>query len=109
MSYELTSIEEGRFRLSGELCIFNAEALKPALLDALKTGVMRELDLSQVTEIDTSGIQLLLLAQFEAARTESSLRFADLSEPMKEAIRLLDLNYIFDLSAERVRGALHAE
>ncbi len=46
--------------VDGEITIFCAEALKPLLLAEPAPAA---LDLSEVTEIDTAGVQLLLLAQ----------------------------------------------
>jgi anti-sigma B factor antagonist len=47
-------------RVDGEMTIFCAEALKPLMLAEPAPAA---LDLSEVTEIDTAGVQLLLAAQ----------------------------------------------
>ncbi len=47
-------------RVEGEMTIFCAEALKPLVLAEPAPAA---LDLSEVTEIDTAGVQLLLMAQ----------------------------------------------
>ena len=47
-------------RVEGEMTIFCADALKPLLLSEPAPAA---LDLSEVTEIDTTGVQLLLLAR----------------------------------------------
>ena len=54
--------------LTGDLTIYRAFELKATLLDALAASDELELDLSQVNEIDTAGLQLLLLLKKEAQR-----------------------------------------
>jgi len=54
--------------LSGNVTIYNALAQKEALLDALASTSKLELDLSQVSEMDTAGLQLLILLKKEAQR-----------------------------------------
>jgi anti-sigma B factor antagonist len=50
-----------RLALSGELTIYHAAALKAELLTALADLQQPlEMDLSDVTELDTAGVQLLL-------------------------------------------------
>ncbi len=71
-------------RLDGELTIFRAAELKPLLLQG--AGALA-LDLSQVVEIDTAGLQLLLLAQ----RERGALQLVDPSPPVREAIALAGL------------------
>jgi anti-sigma B factor antagonist len=55
-----------RITVSGEMTITSASALKPTLLRLL-SGPAMALDLSGVSEIDTSGIQLIVLLKREAA------------------------------------------
>lgn len=54
--------------LADDLTIYHALELKQKLLDALAANDELELDLSQVNEIDTAGLQLLLLLKKEAQR-----------------------------------------
>ena len=56
-------------RVEGEMTIFRAEALKPQLL---AEPVPAALDLAEVTEIDTAGVQLLLLAQRRGTRLQQA-------------------------------------
>lgn len=113
MSFEFTTTSEGRYRLAGELCIFNAAELKEQLLGVLGDEVKCALDLSQVTEIDTAGIQLLLLAKQEATRLGGSLDLFDHSESMREAISLLNVANALDvpslIPAQSVLEAHHVQ
>jgi anti-sigma B factor antagonist len=52
--------DDHTLRIEGELTIFRAMELKPALLPV---PPLTEIDLSGVTEIDTAGVQLLMLAK----------------------------------------------
>lgn len=92
MSCEIDVVAEGRASLVGELCVFHAAELKPRLL-ALTTsaGGEQEIDLAQVSEVDTAGVQLLLLARREAAGAGGRLRYVNHSAPVLEALLLLNL------------------
>lgn len=77
--------------LDGELTIYRAAELKPVLLDALHGASAPAFDLSGVTEIDTAGVQLLLLAQREAAAAGARLRLVAPSAAVRDALQLLAL------------------
>ena len=47
--------------VTNDLTIYHALELKPTLLDALANTQELELNLSQVSEMDTAGLQLLIL------------------------------------------------
>lgn len=52
-----------RLALTGELTIYTAAEVKAALADAMATGDALEIDLAGITEIDTAGLQLMLIAK----------------------------------------------
>jgi anti-sigma B factor antagonist len=58
----------------GEMTIYQAAELKGALLDGMRDGNEIEINLSDVSEMDTAGFQLLVLAKREAARHNKTLR-----------------------------------
>ncbi len=66
-SSQLLSITEN-------LTIYNALAQKQLLLGALAATSDLELNLSQVGEMDTAGLQLLILLKKEAQRAGKSVR-----------------------------------
>lgn len=79
-------------RIEGELTIFRAAELKPLLLaDPLPL----EIDLSGVTDIDTAGVQLLLLAQNTARAQQCELRLLAPSPAVMEVFALLNLATCF--------------
>jgi anti-anti-sigma factor len=82
-------------RLDGELTIYRAAELKRSLLDALQAAPRLEIDLAGVTEIDTSGVQLLMLLKREAANQGRELALAAHSQAVVEAFDLLDLAPFF--------------
>jgi anti-anti-sigma factor len=84
-----------RLQLDGELTIYRAAELKPQLLQALVPGAALELDLSEVSELDSAGVQLLLLAEREARAQGGTLRLAAASAPVGEVLALLGLQTHF--------------
>jgi anti-sigma B factor antagonist len=74
-------------RVSGEMTVYAACALKQPLLDALAGGA-RLLDLSEVSEFDTAGLQLVLLAQREAAAAGRDLIIPASSNIVRETLSL---------------------
>lgn len=60
----------------GDMTIYQASELKDALLDGMSGDNEQEIEinLSGVTEMDTAGFQLLVLAKREAVRHNKTLR-----------------------------------
>lgn len=80
-------------RLDGEMTIHRAAELKPVLLDGLRSAsAALELDLSDVSEIDSSGVQLLLMLQETARAERREVRLGAISEPVQHVLRLLGLD-----------------
>jgi anti-sigma B factor antagonist len=86
-----TQAHAARLQLEGELTIYRAAELKVQLMVALDGAPTLELDLSAVTEIDCTGIQLLMLAKRLAANRQRALRLTRHSPAVIEALMLLDL------------------
>ena len=84
-----------RLALEGELTIYTAAEQKARLLDALAGSNELELDLSQVSEVDSAGLQVLILLKREAARAGRPLKFCLHSGPVLEVIELANLSAIF--------------
>ena len=82
-------------RLNGELTIYRAAELKPLLLQALDSATQLEIDLSEVIEIDTSGVQLLMATKRRAQALNRELRLSGHSAPVVEVFELLDLAAFF--------------
>jgi anti-sigma B factor antagonist len=82
-------------RLDGELTIYRAAELKATLSQALDSVQQLEIDLSGVTEIDTSGVQLLMLTKRLATAAQRSLHLSSHSPAVLEVFELLDLAAYF--------------
>jgi anti-sigma B factor antagonist len=61
--------------LTGELTIRTAAERRVALLSALRSADALDVGLSGVTELDTAGLQLLILVQREARHLGKTVRF----------------------------------
>jgi anti-anti-sigma factor len=85
--------------VEGELSIYRAAELKAQLLPQAGTGEV-VLDLSQVSEIDTAGVQLLLLSQREAAALSRPWRLGAASPAVAEALNLLGLGALLPATEE---------
>lgn len=85
-----------RAHVRGEMTIYNASALKDKLVGILDDRRSLEIDLSEVTEIDSAGIQLLMLARKECERRGRVLSLRARSDAVTETFRLLGLAACFD-------------
>ena len=56
-----TPMTQVDLRIDGECSIYRADELKAALTEPLQVGVRLVVDLSSVSELDTCGLQLLML------------------------------------------------
>lgn len=84
-----------RIALDGEVTIYRAAELKVTVLAALRAGRVLEVDLSGVTELDTAGLQVLMLAKQAAAAEQRALRLVGHSPAVVEVFELLDLVAFF--------------
>ena len=84
------------------MTIYTAAELKPRLVEAVAQDEVPELDLSGVTEIDSAGVQLLLLARREAQLLGRNLRVTSASEAVTEVLVLLGIDGL--IAADSVTG-----
>ena len=87
------------WKVDGEMTIYRAAELKPLLLQWPAGDAALEIDLSGVDEIDTAGVQLLLLARREAQGLERELRLVGRSRAVDDALTLLNLQAEFGAAA----------
>ena len=91
---ELNSERHGnrlRLHAAGEMTIYSAAELKPTLLGALGQSEEIEIDLSGVSELDTSGAQLLMLMKREAMAAGKGLTLSGHSPAVLEVFEVLGL------------------
>ena len=79
-------------RIDGELTIFRAAELKPVLL---AEPALTEIDLSGVTDLDTAGVQLLMLAKKTALAQGRELRLSGHSPAVLDVFELLNVAAYF--------------
>ncbi len=79
-------------KLGGDITIFRAAELKDDLMQALAVAdQVLDLDLADVQEIDTAGVQLLLSTQLEAAARQKPLRCHNPSPQLVAVLAMLNL------------------
>lgn len=83
--------------IAGEFTIFTAANLKQDILEAIGRSETPEIDidLSDVSEIDSAGLQLMVMAKREAMARGKNVRFIRHSDPVLDLIDLCDLSGFF--------------
>ena len=81
--------------IEGELTIFTAAEMKSPLLAFLNTNDEIEINLANVTEIDTAGLQLLILLKREAAKAGKTLHYVMHSKVVLDLLELANLTRSF--------------
>jgi len=84
-----------RVKVEGEMTIYHVLEHKQALLECLAHCAEMEINLSGVSEMDTAGFQLLLLAKREAARNGKPLRLVEHSPATLEVMDLFNMAAYF--------------
>ena len=74
-----------RVTLGGELTIYNVAQIKAALSELMREAKEAEVDLSGIGDIDSAGLQLMLIVKRHA---DCAVRFVNHSP---EVLRLIDL------------------
>ena len=85
----------GRLAIEQDMTIYQAEALKAELMGSVEQNQVIELDLSRVTEIDTCGIQLLMLAKRECQKQNKTLRIVAHSPRVHELMDFFNIAGFF--------------
>jgi anti-sigma B factor antagonist len=79
--------------IESDMTIFTAATLKKELMEYIAHPCECEISLSEVSKIDSAGIQLLILAKREAIRHNTPLRLTDRSQAV------LDIMDTYNLAA----------
>jgi len=80
-----------RLSLTEDLTIYHALEQKKTLLEALAATRELELDLLQVSDIDTAGLQLLILLKKEAQRSGKQVVIVAHSQAVRSVIDFCNL------------------
>ena len=82
-------------RVEGDMTIYRATELKDTLLQAVAAQPVVEVDLSAVSEFDSAGLQLLMLAKRVAQAAQRELRLVNHSPAVVDVLQLFDLAAFF--------------
>lgn len=77
-----------KMAIEGEMNIYHAAELKKSIFENFMESTAIELDLSQVTELDTTGFQLVYLLKREADAAHKPFRVTGRSETVDSVINL---------------------
>lgn len=93
MTTAATHVDDGAaLAVEGEMTIYRASELQPLLLNAVRAHAAPAFDLSAVTEFDSAGLQLLLVARTLAASLGKPLRVTATSPAVDDVFALLGLS-----------------
>lgn len=81
--------------IDGDMTIYTAAAFKEALMKQISQPCEREIDLSGVSEMDSAGLQLLILAKREANRHNTPLRLTGHSPAVLEVMNICNMAAYF--------------
>lgn len=84
----------GRLSIKGECTIYQAAEVKAAMVSAFANQQFQELDLSGVTELDSAGLQLIILAHRTAksrGQTLAMKRPGNAVQTVLESVMLHDV------------------
>ena len=85
------------------MTVFTAAELRPALEGVLASGeIASELDLSQVAEFDTAGLQIVLAAMSRQAATQHPLKVGAASRAVRDVLELFHQTHLLGTSAAEV-------
>lgn len=85
--------------IDGEMTICRAAALKKEIFEDLEWGDAVSFDLSGVSEMDTSGFQLLMMARKEAALKDCGFSIKAHSAATSAVIELFNMKERFEAGA----------
>ncbi len=97
---------EGGLRLAGEIDAHTAPTLADALRGLIGQTSEIELDMAEVTFIDSSGLRVIVESLNQARATDGSLV---IRRPSRAVARLLELSGLDDLLAKDTDGAVAPE
>lgn len=94
-----------RIRIDDELTIYTASVVNSTIRDALAANDSVAIDLTGVTEIDTAGLQILLMARKEAALRQRAVSFIGHNRAVIDCLHLMNLSNFFNFEAPAALAA----
>ena len=80
-------------KIVDEMTIYTAAEHKVALGTHLQGGRDIEVDLAEVSEIDSAGLQLLMMLKAECKHAAKTIHYVHHSQPVIEVLELLSLDF----------------
>ena len=81
--------------IEGEMTIYTAAEIKAELMTHIVQPCELEIDLSQVSEMDSAGLQILILVKREAEKHSTSLRLTGHSRAVLDVLDMCNLASYF--------------
>jgi len=104
MAFELSECN-GHLAVSGEMNIYSAETMKNALLPAVRNrGGDAVLNLAAATEIDTAGLQVILMLRRLARACGGRFVLIEPSPSVSEVLEICGLSSAIERSSEATAG-----
>ena len=91
-----TQTQTSSWNPEGEMTIYTAAENKTALLSAMGSSGKFVIDLSNISEIDSAGLQLLILARREAAKADMDINFANPNDAVMDMLKLCNLTHMLN-------------
>lgn len=92
-------------RIGGDLTIYTVAEWKETLLSELEHSPALAIDLSDVSELDTAGLQLLLFTGREAQRIGKTLTLLSPSNAVMQVMQLCNVDSQLTIHPAQTRGA----
>lgn len=98
MSIEVNEIDGGSVLISvqDEMSIYSVLEQKNTIYSYIKRDCELQIDLSEVSEIDSAGIQLLMYLKNEANRKKNELSFLNHSQAVVDVVETFNLSSFFN-------------
>ncbi|HEY9051591.1 MAG TPA: STAS domain-containing protein [Gammaproteobacteria bacterium] len=85
-----------RAYIEGDMTIYTISELKDRLMPLIEAWKELDINLANVTEIDSAGVQLLMLAKKERAAQNLALTLSEHSNTVLDVFELMDLVAYFN-------------
>lgn len=86
----------GVLNFTDELSIYSVGLLKQGCIDAFSESQNIKISMSNVEELDGSGLQLILFLKQKAQKEKTKVEFIDHSESVADILALLNLTLDFE-------------
>jgi len=83
--------------IQDEMTIYNVLEHKKKLYPYLKNEKSLQIDLSNVSEIDSAGMQLLIFFKYQSQIEKKEITFIEHSESVMEVVNIFSFSSFFDI------------